>query len=114
MTLRSRARSLVTIGVPTAGTTNVYGDVEDVWTETEVSVWLSPTGSSEDNVDRERRSRTWTVFIDAAVADALPVDATCRVTLEGGEVCRILGEPALYSGHRGAHHYEFTIEEVTG
>lgn len=113
MTLRSRSRSLVTIGVPTAGSTNAYGDVEDVYTETEVSVWLSPTGSSEDNIDRETRTRTWKVLIDAAVADALPLTGDCTVTIDGS-TCRILGEPELYSGHRGAHHYEFTAEEVLG
>lgn len=113
MTLRTRSRSLVTIGVPGAGSTNEYGDLEPTYTETEVNVFLGNPSAVEDNVDRETRSRTWTVFIDAAKADALPLTGDCTVTIDG-VACRVLGEPKLFAGHRGPHHYEFTAEEVLG
>ena len=114
MTLRSRARNVITVGVITGGSTNDYGDLVPTYTDTAVPAWVRQSSSSEDNVDRETRSRLWNVLVDATTWDALSADATSRVVLEGGETTRILGEPALFSGHRGPHHYEFTVEEVLG
>ena len=114
MSLGSRARATITVGLRTEGAANEYGDpvVSYSTTTFDIPAWVVQVSEAEDNLDRELKSRQWNILGDAGRWSSTGADATAQVTLEGGEVTRILGEPALYSGHRGAHHYEMTVEEV--
>lgn len=114
MSLGSRARATITVGLRTEGAANEYGDPVVTYATTTFTIpaWVVQVSEAEDNLDRELKTTQWNIMVDAAQWSSTGADATAQVTLETGEVTRIIGEPALYSGHRGAHHYEITVEEV--
>lgn len=111
MSLRSRMRDVVTIQTPAPVDTDDYGNDVPAWDESDdVFAVVSPISQQETDVDRETRVDQYLFFVGPEVE----VDATCRVELADGTICRIIGTPIVHSTTRGPHHIEFRGEATTG
>lgn len=93
-----------------AGATSVFGD--PIYGEDEgvtVPAFVSPLDATEDEINRDVRINRYGVIVDL---DA-ELDGLSELDWNGKR-WEVIGEPRLYSSHRGGHHYEFEIRRTEG
>lgn len=97
-----------------------YGDDDetntDYWVASDaVRAFVQPTGSNEDESDRETIVQTFDVYVPPSVA--ISGNARVRIIVEENVelICRVQGEPMLYhTATRGPSHRVAHVEAVSG
>lgn len=123
MSVRRRMRDRIVIETPSplaGNNVNEYGDEDETELEywdvsSEVRAFVFPTGSSEQEEDRETVSRTFDVYLDPSVS----ISANCRVRYIVSEdtelLCRVIAEPITYARMTGGlSHTVAQIEVIEG
>lgn len=123
MSVARRMKDRIVIQEPTALETGTdeYGNEDEsvlgYWDAVEYRAFITPTGTSEDETDRETVQRQFDLYLDAST----PITANSRVLLfppgeENVELtCRVIGEPITHrTTTRGISHKVARVEVVEG
>lgn len=100
----------VTLYEPGTPTTDDFGDDQPGSpSPTTAKGLIQPITSAEDIINRDTAVTRWRLFLPPDVT----VDRLTRVS-DGTDTYDVLGEPELYRTPSGPHHYEVTLQRVTG